>query len=166
MTTTTLNTEKLAKQVSNAFGKDTYLLGKDSDGIKYWLEAPSWDCGWYWGFGYIEVYTTNDNPSKSRDIIIHEHATDFMSKWFTSWNGSKPRLSVTTFSDKEGWELSELFEQFYFMQKAAENFKNGKCNTSTTTAPNWAKPDLAKEINEVHIPAITGRILEILTPSM
>ena len=37
-----------------------YLLGRDEEGINYWLEEPSWDCGWYWGFGYVETYTTNE----------------------------------------------------------------------------------------------------------
>lgn len=160
---TTLTTTQKTK--SHAFGKDVYLLGSDSDGILYWLEEPKWNCGWYWGFGYIETYTSNANPSRSRDINSHQHATNFMANWFTEWNGSKPKLTSQVFSNAEGWELSELFEQFYFLQSAAENFGRGKCHCANTTAPKWEKKELAKEINEVHIPAVTKRILEILTPN-
>jgi hypothetical protein len=46
----------LSKRKSHAFGKDIYLIGKDKSGTNYWLESPSWDCDWYWGFGYIETY--------------------------------------------------------------------------------------------------------------
>lgn len=152
------------KQKTIAFDKEVYLLGADNEGIYYWLESPKWDCGWYWGFGYIETYTNNKNPQISRDINSHQHAENFMSKWFIEWNGSKPILAHTTFTEKEGWELSELFEQFYFLQKAAENFGRGKCYTSNTTIPLWQKTELAKEINEKIIPQVTARILEILTP--
>lgn len=154
----------MEKQKSHAFGKDVYLLGADEEGTLYWLEAPKWECDRYWGFGYIETYTNNNNPSQSKDILSHEHATKFMTKWFTEWNGSKPRLINRTFNDTEGWELSELFEQFYFMQEAAENFGRGQCDVSKTRAPLWQKKELAKEINEIHIPAITKHILQILAP--
>jgi len=157
--TTTLN-----KRKKHAFGKDIYLLGSDCEGIFYWLESPTWDCDWYWGFGYMETYTNNKNPQYARDINSHQHADKFMSKWFTEWNGSKPILLVKTFTNKEGWELSELFEQFYFLKDAAENFGRGKCHCANTLIPLWKKPELIKEINEILIPQVTARILEILSP--
>ena len=155
----------MKKQKSHAFGKDVYLLGADSEGTYYWLEAPTWDCNWYWGFGYIETYTDNERPHLSRDINSHEHADNFISKWFTSWNGSKPRLKESTFSEAEGWELSELFAQFYFLREAAEMFGRGKANTAKTTIPLWKDEAKVKEINEVLIPMVTKRVIEILTPS-
>ena len=54
--------KKMKKEKRFAFGKNIYLLGSDKDGVKYWLEEASWDCGWYWGFGYVETYTNNSNP--------------------------------------------------------------------------------------------------------
>lgn len=41
--------ELLAKKTINKFGKH-YLLGINKEGKHIWLEEPSWDCGWYWGF--------------------------------------------------------------------------------------------------------------------
>lgn len=155
----------MLKSKSHAFNKDIYLLGIDEQGIKYWLESPTWDCGWYWGFGYIETYTNNRSPKSSRDISSHQHADKFLSEYFTSWNGSKPILKDSTFTNKEGWELSELFSQFYFLREAAEKFKNGKSNCANTTIKTWEKPNLVKEINEKLIPEVTKRILEILTPT-
>ena len=63
----------MKKQKNHAFGKDIYLLGKDNGDTLYWLEAGSWDCKWYWGFGYVETYTNNNHPSRSRDISSHQH---------------------------------------------------------------------------------------------
>lgn len=31
-------------------------------------------------------------------------------------------------------------------------------------APKWENKDLSKQINEIHIPAVTKRIIEIITP--
>lgn len=33
------------------------LLGIRKDGQKVWLSEPKWDCGWYWGFGYLGEYS-------------------------------------------------------------------------------------------------------------
>ena len=47
---TNLKREKeMKKQIEKVFGKKVFLLGKDEEGIRYWLEEPQWDCGWYWG---------------------------------------------------------------------------------------------------------------------
>ena len=66
----------MQKKKIYAFGYH-YLLGIDSVGIKHYVEAPSWDCGWYWGFGYIESYTNNNSPGTSRDKQSHQH-------WYTT----------------------------------------------------------------------------------
>jgi len=154
----------MKKKKTHAFGKDVFLLGEDEKGIWYWLEAPSWDCSWYWGFGYIETYTSNKSPGRSRDISSHSHADKFMSDYFIEWNGSKPCLVKRTFTEAEGWELSELFQQFYFLSDAAENFGRGKCHCAATKIKLWKKKALANEINKKILPTVMNRIMEILTP--
>lgn len=154
----------LKKQKRHAFGKDIFLLGQDASGQNYWLEAPSWDCNWYWGFGYIETYTNNRSPGNSKDIFSHSHADNFISEYFTEWNNSKPILAKQTFDETEGWELSELFKQFYFLKDAAAHFATGNCNFAATSVKSWAKPELVTEINTTILPQIMNRILAILTP--
>ena len=73
----------LAKKQSKAFGKDIYLLGEDQDGIKYWLQSPSFDCGWYWGFGYIMTYTNNRRPDLAKDIDSHQHIEGLLGQQYT-----------------------------------------------------------------------------------
>ena len=153
----------MEKRKEKFHGKEVYLLGKDEAGIYYWLESPSRDCDWYWGFGYIETYTRNENPQLSRDITSHSHADSFMSEYFTDWNGGKPTLTEKTFNNSEGWELSELFKQFYFLRDSAENLGRGQCNCGNTKIGKWKKPELVKEITEKLIPAVTKRILQILS---
>jgi hypothetical protein len=154
--------ESLQKRQSHAFGKDVYLLGADKDGVKYWLESPSWDCGWYWGFGYIKTYTNNDNPASSKDITSHQHADNFL-EWAIDWNGKERILVDTTFSKEEAWELSELFERFYILKKTAELFGRGNAHiTETQRVPSIKRPELAEGINKVLIPQITKAIYVLM----
>jgi len=159
----------LKKQVSHAFRKDIYLLGEDEHGTRYWLEHAKWDCGWYWGFGYIETYTNNRSPSNSRDIASHEHANDFYPQWWdsTKYGPSRhnPRLVKTTFTNDEGWQLAELFKQFYILRDAAEMFGRGGCNiTKADTYAVIKNADAAEHINNTLIPAVCDAIYKILSP--
>lgn len=141
-------------------GKDVYLLGVDAEGTKYWLQAPTWDCGWYWGFGYIETYEGNRKPSNARDIDSHQHAERFYPEWV---HGDKARLTATTFNEREAWELAELFKQFYLFQKLAELYHGGTAGVTRARITHKDEKE-AKRINEEVIPKITAAILEILTP--
>lgn len=168
-----MSTEKIliAKQTSTAFRKDIYLLGTDTDGIKYWLEAPKWDCGWYWGFGYVETYTNNNNPSISKDINSHQHIdSSFMGKI-----GEKneyihniydcPLLATTTFTKAEGWILSELFKSFYQLKETAEFYGRGGTHVTTNPlAEQLINVNETKRINEVLIPLVTAEIIKMLKP--
>lgn len=177
-TVTNINKNNFKKRVTSAFGKNQYLLGVDDQGVKYWLSEPSWDCGWYWGFGYVSTFTNNNKPDKSRDSSSHEHIdSSFMGE--SEYYDSKlkcfrkgeyihnifdsPRLASVTFSENEGWELSELFKQFYFLREAAENFGRGKCHIADTKIKSWEDKPLAEKINKELIPRVTARIIEILS---
>lgn len=178
--TTQATKNTLAKKESTHRRKNVYLLGADKDGILYWLEAPSWDCGWYWGFGYVETYRNNREPSKANDIDSHQHIkSTFLGKKEYYDNNVKgwklgeyihniydcPILEQTTFDEKTGWVLSELFEEFYTLQKTAELFHTGGAHVTTSPLKDiLTKPDYEKHINEVLLPAITSKIIELLKP--
>ena len=164
----------MEKKTTMAFGrKKVYLLGKDLDGTMYWLEAPSWDCDWYWGFGYVETYTYNSRPDKSHDILSHRHIdSTFMGE--IGENGeyvynifNAPLLKGgTTFTEKEGWELSELFEQYYTLKEASDMFHIGGSHISSTAVKHDSEEckRMYDYINKTMMPAIFKRIEEILTP--
>lgn len=150
----------IKKQVDFAFGKKVYLLGADEKGVKYWLEAPSWDCGWYWGFGYIETYRGNGTPSKAIDIASHQHAEGFYNIWCYEI------LKNKTFSDDEKWALCELFDNFYTLKKlAGAQHANGKEGNYTRQRNGFNYNDLIKEninINIDCLPSVMAKIVSIL----
>ena len=162
----------MKKEKDHAFGKDVYLLGVDEFNDRYWLEAPSWDCEWYWGFGYVETYEENRKPSQAIDINSHQHIeSNFLGK-----NNAKDRgychnifdsklLDKATFTEDEGWELSELFRQFYLLKSGAELFKNGTSGTANIKIETGAKRlKWQKTINEEILPKIFKQIIKILSP--
>ena len=125
---TKVKPELIFKRKSHAFGKDVYLLGEKKTGELIWLQAASWDCNWYWGFGYIEEYTNNQHPESSRDINSHSHWSGLVGKQ-EKYNFEKkcfelssdyihhlndnPDMAATTLTDKESWELADLMQSFY-----------------------------------------------------
>lgn len=151
----------MKKKTKEFHGKTLYLLGKDEYGTHYYLESPKWDCGRYWGFGYIQGFHSSRVSDRSHSS--HEHADKFMSEWFTEFNGSKPRLKEMTFSESEGWRLSELFKRFYTLKESAELFGRGGAHVQGVD--DWQKREAwTKEINEVLIPKVTSEITSILKP--
>lgn len=169
----------LAKKQSKAFEKDIYLLGEDQGGTKYWLEEPSFDCGWYWGFGYVETYTYNNRPDLAKDSASHQHIDgllgqqttyDFEKKCFVVGDYihnlyDNPLFAKTTFTSKEGWKLSELFQQFYLLRKMAD-FAHKElpgCNITTSPVDHGDMKNWYSKINNEMIPRITSAILEILS---
>lgn len=158
----------MEKRKSHAFRKDVYLLGEDSDGIKYWLEAPSWDCGWYWGFGYVETYQNNREPSKARDIDSHSHFEGLVfkngkdGKYIYHINDALPETPLT---DSEAWELSDLMKRFYTLKESAAIFGRGTAHYTSNTGHDSTNKNMEKYINEVELPAIFKRVIEILSPA-
>ena len=158
----------MKKQVINKFGKH-YLLGKDANGVKHYLEAAKWDCGWYWGFGYIHTYTNNGRPEMSRDINNHYHFDSFRKdangRACCLYDGIKAALSELVLSDKELWTLCELMQTFYTMREYADLLSRGGAHYTENPHKEAIKNDAEyKRINKVILPRVFDSIYDLLTP--
>ncbi len=154
----------MKKKTSYAFGKEIYLLGKDENGTLYWLEEPSWDCGWYWGFGYIETYTNNKNPHLARDINSHQHWQGLiLNSKNNAYDNFKNLFVETPLSDNEIWELCDYMKTFYTLREVAELFNHGYSyyteRAKIDDLKNQEKEDL---INKKWLPEVFERIKNIL----
>lgn len=160
--------EKIEKKISQAKnGKKVFLLGIDEYGSNVWLEAASFDCGWYWGFGYIETYEGNKAPNIARDIDSHSH---YDSSIWSSRNVKGDFVyhinmmdwKASTLTDGEAWKLSELMREFYCLRETAQLFDRGSMNICDAGFP---KDELlSKRINEVLLPAIFEKVYSLLSP--
>lgn len=152
----------MEKKKLHAFGKDIYLLGKDKDGINYWLEQASWDCNWYWGFGYVETYTNNRNPEKAKDIRSHQHFDGLFFKG-VSFDVFKEFFAETPLKDKEIWKLLELMKSYYIAKEYAFMLHTGGAHyTSNPCAEIIGDLHEWDRINKVVIPAICEEVYKLL----
>ena len=93
--------------------KDKILLGKiDNENI--YLYKHSWDCGWYWGMGYIG----NKNCQYHIKSLIQDKYD--VNKIFSS----------TKLTQAQWWIVRDLFVQAYALKKVAEVYKSGGYQSS------------------------------------
>lgn len=155
----------MKKQTKRLFGKKCYLLGKDHNGTNYWLEEPSWDCGWYWGFGYIETYTNNSCPERAKDIDSHQHFDSlFLNKGKCARDTFKEFFKETTLADTEIWEFTDYMKTFYTLKDVAELFKHGySWQTSKAKIESLESQEQQDLVNKVWLPEVFKRIDTLLT---
>ena len=154
----------MEKKTTFAFGKKIYLLGEDENGTKYWLEKASWDCGWYWGFGYVETYTNNASPSHSRDISSHQHFDGlFLKGPQCAFDNFKKFFKKTPLSNDEIWLLVDYMMTFYKLKDMAEVFKHGNSwQTEKAKIEELVRPDQCDLINKQLLPKLFEKIETLL----
>ena len=153
--------ELLNKKIINKFGTH-YLLGEDENGIKYWLEEPTFDCGWYWGLGYIHTFTNNRQPARSVDINSHEHFDiKFMKNGYVQSYEQFFKKSVLDKHDM--YRLFELMECAYTLSKMAGICERGSAWVSKNDCYDTLKDqDLYLEIIQKKLPAVISEICNLL----
>lgn len=154
----------MEKKVINRFGEH-YLLGADEYGIRYYMKKESWDCGWYWGFGYVRTFTNNKNPQLSKDIASHQHFDGmFFNQNKCGYDAFKEFFVETPLTDDEIWELVDLMRTAYTLQESAELFGRGYSHyTSKAKLDVVVNEDYVENINHTMIPAVMDRVRDILT---
>ena len=156
----------MEKKVINKFGVH-YLLGKDKRGQYVYLEKESWDCGWYWGFGYLHTFTNNNNPTHSRDISMHTHfnsefmrGPEYTKKMFEEY------FEETVLTEEEMWILCDYMMTFYTLQKTAELFYHGySYQTSKAYMDCLKSQEQSDKINHEILPDLFKRIADLLSPA-
>ena len=155
----------MKKQVKKAFGKNVYLLGADREGTYYWLEEATWDCGWYWGAGYVETYTNNKRPDISRDINSHQHFDGLF------FNGQKMCKDMfddffveTPLNDSEKWKLLELMKTIYTLKKYSEVIHIGGSYVTDNPLKEVIKnQEEYNRINKIVLPQLFEKVYKILS---
>ena len=144
--------ETIEKEKSIKDGKAAYLLGININCEYVWLLEASWDCGWYWGFGYIQT------PMEFRHFdTLFLQGEDI--KGFTDY------FKATTLTEHEMWKLMELMQSFYTLKDSAACFNRGGCHITTSPVDDILRnKEMEKTINQKMLPAVFGAVYSILTP--
>lgn len=150
----------MKKQVIEKFGKKYYLLGtRKEDNKKVWLEQASFDCDWYWGIGYIEVFNHNYT-----DIDEHTH---FDTLFLNSYDTFKDYFKEITIENNEIWQLLEFMTTIYQLRNFSDTiYLKGSHITNNNTEELLFNEDIYKKmydnINNEDIPKLLEQVYKML----
>ena len=158
----------MSKSLGQDDRKKVYLLGVDNGGQHIFMESPTFDCSWYWGFGYIEEYTNNENPHKSHDITSHSHfkggLVGNIDKEYIHHINKNKTFKSTVLTDSESWLLSELMESARILSESAALFHTGGAHVTTNTIKTLKNIENWYNINYRLLPEIFSEIDKLLSP--
>lgn len=115
--------------------KNEVYLGTGKNGWTN-LMKHRWDCGWYWGFGYLGNASCHWHFQSI--LEDHENGTDVQKVFPKS----------TWISQKQWWIIRDLFVQAYALKKAAETYRYGGHQSSDAEDFRIISASRAKAINE------------------
>lgn len=136
------------------------------DNENIYLSAPSWDCDWYWGFGYLG----NKNCHYQIDGLTQIETYNFDKKvreyeFVNMYDGLKKHFgdSFIVTEDKDIWTLAELFCSFYTLNQYAEMCHTGGANMTTNPCKEILKnTEEETRINNIVLPQIFEEIYKVL----
>lgn len=115
------------------------------DGRGVALRVPSFDCDWYWGFGYLG----------NRDCHFHLNWLESMDDKLNNKNLFDQLKGLfgdsLTIPDKNLWQFCEIVKTIYSLKDAAEVFGRGGSHYTTNPDAEAIKDtDIVEKIN-VHL---------------
>jgi len=118
-----------------------YLGMEEETKSKLYLEKHSWDCNWYWGFGYLD------------SSFMHFHFDSVMpnksNNEFLTFNIFEKPVRIKLKKGFNGWLLMELFEQAYILRHAADMYSIGSAGITEARDKGVSKDMvLAHQLNE------------------
>lgn len=140
------------------------LIGYNNNEPIY-LSPPSWDCGWYWGFGYLgnrDCHYHIDGLTKIE--TYNKEAKLYTTKSVNLYDGFIEHFGNTLKVRKsELWTLVELFQTFYDLKKTAEVLGRGGSHYTTNPAKEIIiNTDEVTRINSIVLPHLFEEIYKIL----
>lgn len=151
----------MKKEIKERFGKKYYLLGVNQDNEKVWLEQGHFDCDWYWGVGYVEIFN-----KYYTDIEMHSHF-DSMFLQKNIYNSYIDYFKEITLQKNEVWQLLELMQTIYTLRKTSDMIHSkGSHITSNEKEKEIFNNEyyniLYKRINDEEIPALLKEVYALL----
>jgi hypothetical protein len=154
----------MKKQKHNQKG---YLLGKNVDNEFVYLAVPRWECNWYLGFGYLQIYKEGwgfgylqTYKEGSLNMTSRSHYSEIEGLHINECKD----FTETVLNEEESYTLSELIKSFYILKETAALYHMGSAHISSNPLHDLLKSkEKEKEINEVLLPAILIEIDKLLT---
>jgi len=133
-------------------GADKIKFGvRKSDGVNIYLDKPKFDCGWYWGFGYLG----NHNE--------HYHLSGYQNgRNIDMYNALEEDYDLTPAIKKNLWTFCELALTAYSLKNTAEVLGRGGSHMTTNPLADMIKNRAEVErINKMVLPLIFNKLAEL-----
>lgn len=133
-----------------------FYLGK-VDGENIYIRPPEWNCGWYWGFGYLG----NKNCHYHLDGVANEsrkNMCDALTEHFKEAFIFTADLEENSYTDTL-WTFCELAKTAYTLKEAAEVLGRGGSHYTNN-------PCQATIINQDEVERINGKVLPAIFDAM
>lgn len=140
------------------------LLGSNN-GEKIYLYAPSLDCGWYWGFGYLGNKNCHYHVDGLTKIQKYNHDKKvFEYKFVNLYDGFKKHFGNTLrVKPSDLWTFVELLKTAYTLKETAEVLgRGGSHYTNNPCKDVIINKDEVDRINDVVLPQLFEEIYKIL----
>lgn len=140
------------------------LLGYNNNEPIY-LSPPSWDCNWYWGFGYIGNKNCHYHIDGLTKIeTYNQDAKAFTTKSVNLYDGFIEHFGNTLkVRSSDLWTLVELFSTFYKLKEIAEVLgRGGSHYTNNPCKDLIINKEEVNRINNIVLPQIFEEIYKIL----
>lgn len=145
--------------------KTVFFGTRKSDGARIYLTKPTWDCGWYWSFGYLgnrnehyhlDSYQSKDHFLKLEDgsfKILTEKRNKCMYDCLLEDYDLNPKIKENL------WTFCELALTAYSLKEAAEVFNRGGSHMTKNPCCDIIKNhDMVEKINKEMLPAVFEEI--------
>lgn len=134
-------------------GNKILLFKKDN--TRYYLCKPKFDCGWYWGLGYLAT---------GRDCLCGHFDSYFKDKpFYDAWLDD---FDDTPFTKDEAYIITDYMRQLYRLREMAVMLHCGNTNITgnAKVLEQFAEQNLAeyKRINNVLIPTVWNALVDVL----
>lgn len=129
------------------------------------IKRPSWECGWYWGFGYLERWN-----SRIGDIDFHTHINRQFSKdkdgrdcnWYEGMQELLDQGDVFE-NDKQRWKFLEIVKTIYNLKMTAEVLGRGGSHYASNPLSEEIKHhNEVRRINNYLIPKLIDEMYKVL----
>ena len=136
----------------------------DLDGYVF-IVRPTWDCGWYWGFGYLERWN-----ARRGDIDFHTHIDSKFSEnkkghrcnWYDGMQDMFDQGDVFE-NDKQRWKFLEIVNTIYNLKMTAEVLgRGGSYYSNNPLSEEIKNHDEVRRINEDLIPKLIDEMYKVL----
>ena len=129
------------------------------------IVRPTWDCGWYWGFGYLERWNHRKGDIDFHSHIDHEFGTNKDGRRVNWYEGMKEVLDQGDVfeNDKQRWKFLEIVQTIYNLKMTAEVLGRGGSHYASNPCADIIKNhDEVRRINEYLIPKLIDEMYKTL----